>query len=202
MVIICIILPPFCSGRNELEASIYNWCSCRSDYQDYAHSTQDVVYAVNHCHTYYVKYLSIKRPAILSLWANCNIVIWQGCFLVWCNQLGNYWDWLIANLAIWRLAGTTTCFSCNRIKCCWCWIFRENEVNPMADDTDPSGYGLSQWETTLQCNVVSHWLSPYREWFLVGIWDSIMRACADVLTKQTSNRQTADWRQISQFFAK
>ena len=28
---------------------------------------------------------------------------------------------------------------------------------------DPSGYGLSQWETTLHCNVVSHWLSPYSE---------------------------------------
>ena len=26
--------------------------------------------------------------------------------------------------------------------------------------------GISQWETTLQCNVVSHWLSPYAEWSL------------------------------------
>ena len=29
-----------------------------------------------------------------------------------------------------------------------------------------SGYGLSQWETTLHCNVVSHWLSQYPEWSL------------------------------------
>ena len=32
---------------------------------------------------------------------------------------------------------------------------------------DHSGYGLSQWETTLRCNVVSHWekkLNPYPEW--------------------------------------
>ena len=29
-----------------------------------------------------------------------------------------------------------------------------------------SGYGLSQWERTLQCNVVSHWMSPYTEWHL------------------------------------
>ena len=29
-----------------------------------------------------------------------------------------------------------------------------------------TGYGLSQWETTLHCNVVSHWLSPYPNWFL------------------------------------
>ena len=29
-----------------------------------------------------------------------------------------------------------------------------------------SGRGLSQWETTLHCNVVSHWLSPCAEWYL------------------------------------
>ena len=29
---------------------------------------------------------------------------------------------------------------------------------------DHSGYGLSKWETTLHCNVVSHWLSPHPEW--------------------------------------
>ena len=29
-----------------------------------------------------------------------------------------------------------------------------------------SMYGLSQWET-LHCNVVSHWLSPYTEWYLM-----------------------------------
>ena len=28
------------------------------------------------------------------------------------------------------------------------------------------GYGLSQWETTLQFNVVSHWLSPYLQFYL------------------------------------
>ena len=31
---------------------------------------------------------------------------------------------------------------------------------------DNSGYGLSKWEKTLHCNVVSHWLSPYPEWSL------------------------------------
>ena len=29
-----------------------------------------------------------------------------------------------------------------------------------------SRYGLSQWGTTLKCNVVSYWLSPYQEWSL------------------------------------
>ena len=28
---------------------------------------------------------------------------------------------------------------------------------------DQSGHGLSQWEKTLRCNIVSHWLSPYPE---------------------------------------
>ena len=31
---------------------------------------------------------------------------------------------------------------------------------------DHSGYGLSQWEETLQCNAFSQWLSPYPEWAL------------------------------------
>ena len=31
---------------------------------------------------------------------------------------------------------------------------------------DHSRYGLSQWETTLHCNVVSHWLGPYPQWSL------------------------------------
>ena len=33
--------------------------------------------------------------------------------------------------------------------------------------SDHSLYGLCQWESTLQRNVVSHWLSPYREWSLI-----------------------------------
>ena len=31
---------------------------------------------------------------------------------------------------------------------------------------DCSVYGLSQWDTTLQCNIASHWLNPYTEWCL------------------------------------
>ena len=31
-------------------------------------------------------------------------------------------------------------------------------------------YGLSQWETTLQSNVVSHWLNPYPTWSLLYIY--------------------------------
>ena len=32
-----------------------------------------------------------------------------------------------------------------------------------------SVYGFSQWEMTLQCNIVSYWLSPYTEWSLPHI---------------------------------
>ena len=32
--------------------------------------------------------------------------------------------------------------------------------------SDHFGHGLSQWMTTLQCNVVFHWLSPCPEWSL------------------------------------
>ena len=34
-------------------------------------------------------------------------------------------------------------------------------TNIITQDTLHSVYGLSQWETTLHCNVVFHWLSPY-----------------------------------------
>ena len=40
------------------------------------------------------------------------------------------------------------------------------KVRPMVNRTwDHSGYRLSQWETTLQCNDVSHWLSSYLRWY-------------------------------------
>ena len=31
---------------------------------------------------------------------------------------------------------------------------------------DHSVYGLSQWKTMLQCNIVFNWLNPYTEWSL------------------------------------
>ena len=39
---------------------------------------------------------------------------------------------------------------------------------------DHYGYGLSLWEKTLQCNVVSHWLSPYPE-LSSWVWAQPMR---------------------------
>ena len=31
---------------------------------------------------------------------------------------------------------------------------------------EQSGSGLSQWEMTLHCSIIPHWLSPYPEWSL------------------------------------
>ena len=33
---------------------------------------------------------------------------------------------------------------------------------------DHTGHGHSQWETIFQCNIFSHWLSPYPEWSLLS----------------------------------
>ena len=41
---------------------------------------------------------------------------------------------------------------------------------------DHSEYELSQWETTLHCNVVSHWLSPFPEWSL-GLLFVVLLLC-------------------------
>ena len=54
-----------------------------------------------------------------------------------------------------------------------CWITRSS-VLTLTDYLllchyrlrDHSGYGLSQWETTLHCKVISHWICPYPEKFM------------------------------------
>ena len=53
------------------------------------------------------------------------------------------------------------------------WLFWISLYSNWPPLMDHSGYGPSQWETTLQCNVVSHWLSRYRESslrFKTGAW--------------------------------
>ena len=39
-------------------------------------------------------------------------------------------------------------------------------TNSSASGRDHFGWGLGQWEATLQCNVASHRLNPYLEWSL------------------------------------
>ena len=47
---------------------------------------------------------------------------------------------------------------------------------------DQSGYGLSQWETMLHCNIVSHWPSPNLEWSLVRQWLHVSNVALTELT--------------------
>ena len=49
---------------------------------------------------------------------------------------------------------------CNKIEVCW-------EVS------DQTRYAPSQWETSLHCNDVSHWLGTYLDWSLGGMMKKI-----------------------------
>ena len=64
---------------------------------------------------------------------------------------------------------------------------------------DHFGYGLSQWETTLHCNVVSQWQNPYSEfpdihtvdillWFGSGPFTHIPKGYFNVLGQLTVNQ--------------
>ena len=57
---------------------------------------------------------------------------------------------------------------------------------------DYAAHGVTQWETTLQCNVVSHWLSPCTEWVKTSRPKQNGRHFSDDIselyfTKETSN---------------
>ena len=51
----------------------------------------------------------------------------------------------------------------------WLWILDKTNALPLPLSycRDHALYALSQWETTLQCNGVSHWLGAFTEWSLV-----------------------------------
>ena len=49
-----------------------------------------------------------------------------------------------------------------------------NHTHQKRVSRDQYEYELSQWETTLQCNVVSYWMSPYPEWSLC-FWSQQVR---------------------------
>ena len=46
----------------------------------------------------------------------------------------------------------------------WCRTGASADHDFVNCSKDHFGYGLGQWETTLHCNVVSHWLSPNTKW--------------------------------------
>ena len=54
-----------------------------------------------------------------------------------------------------------------------CWTDYQTLYKIILTNTFSQGsflYAPSQWDTTSQCNVVSHWLGAYIEWFLVGVF--------------------------------
>ena len=55
------------------------------------------------------------------------------------------------------------------------WKYTNNKAKHMCISNDHFVYGSSQWETTLQCNVVSHWLGAYTKWSLLfyGIYCNV-----------------------------
>ena len=79
---------------------------------------------------------------------------------------------------------------------------------------DHSGYGLSQWETTLQCNIISHWLSlyPYNDhclrlrqnscWFAINIrkfilYETLMNLISnfnEICLRRSNLLIEAEWR--------
>ena len=63
-----------------------------------------------------------------------------------------------------------------------------------------SGYGLSQWEPTLRCNVVSHWLSSYPKLSLLIYWIRfiyITTLCSTYVNTDHNNMHRGEmWRAI------
>ena len=90
------------------------------------------------------------------------------------HYLNQYWfviDWTSRNNFQWNLNQNTTVFILEiwlkNVVCEWRpFCLSLNVLKENQKCRDHSRYGLSQWDTTLQCNVISHWLSPYPECFL------------------------------------
>ena len=69
--------------------------------------------------------------------------------------------------------------------------YNNKETNGFVDlptnHRDQSRYALSQWEMSLQCNDISHWLSAYLDWSLYQSEDKLTR---NIETNQTANTPT------------
>ena len=79
--------------------------------------------------------------------------------------LTKWWNWeltLATNFGSHAQMVTCTC-GISRLA----WIFLSQVHNKHHDDIrDQPRYAPSQWETSLQCNDVSHWLGAYLDWSL------------------------------------
>ena len=117
--------------------------------------------------------LSIKTVNRYNVYTDCSIIRYNVTTSSYQIQCYNIRDKLSTNADI-----------------VWC-----QEMLSWCDETrDDSGYGLSQWETTFQCNVVSPWQSPYLELSLetVSLASSHQTHCgqnnmADILHMKLSN---------------
>ena len=61
--------------------------------------------------------------------------------------------------------------------------------NKFKSISDYSGYELRQWGTSLQCNVISYWLSSYPEWSLRSFVQDSMRIWEENTIFMVSNNQ-------------
>ena len=53
----------------------------------------------------------------------------------------------------------------------WIWVMAlSSNIDQSFMQRDHFVYAPSQWETTLQCNVVSHWLGACKKWSLYALW--------------------------------
>ena len=55
-------------------------------------------------------------------------------------------------------------------KLCHNYLFRcrfDPKYHRVGSSKSMANYDFRQWETTLHCNAISHWLSPYQEWSLI-----------------------------------
>ena len=54
-------------------------------------------------------------------------------------------------------------------------------------------YFLRQWETTLQCNVPSHWLDAYTKWFLMMSMSTDIKIFSDIQRNTSFNDDVIKW---------
>ena len=73
---------------------------------------------------------------------------------------------------------------------CMCWTPLRRESCP--GNRDHFVYVSSQWETTLPCNVVSHWLDTYTKWSLVIMMSTWSSLVAPKVVVMTSRRTPSD----------
>ena len=97
-----------------------------------------------------------------ALWCKSTGINYSMHGWILCRYCATGWFWWISGVwavGMWSSSSFTKSI-CPIAKRSYVFVRRQGR----------SGYGLSQWETTLPCNVVSHWLSHTQKYPCVGIW--------------------------------